>query len=59
MGIDDRKQLVLQAIVRLYSKEGEPVGSTLLARHFSIPVSSATLRNEMAELEEVGLLEKP
>ncbi|MEG2930861.1 MAG: heat-inducible transcriptional repressor HrcA [Ruthenibacterium sp.] len=59
MGIDDRKQLVLQAIVRLYSKAGEPVGSTLLARHFSIPVSSATLRNEMAALTKLGLLEQP
>lgn len=59
MGIDDRKQQVLRAIVRLYGTGGEPVGSTLLAQHFSMPISSATLRNEMAALTRLGLLEQP
>lgn len=59
LGIDDRKARVLQAIVRLYSSDGEPVGSTLLAQHFSMAVSSATLRNEMAMLTKLGLLEQP
>lgn len=59
MAIDDRKQRVLTAIVSLYSAEGEPVGSTLLSRYFDMAVSSATLRNEMAALTKLGLLEQP
>lgn len=59
MSIDDRKQRVLTAIVSLYSTEGEPVGSTLLSRYFDMAVSSATLRNEMAALTKMGLLEQP
>lgn len=59
MSIDDRKQRVLQAIVRLYSAGGEPVGSGLLAEEFDRAVSSATLRNEMKALEKLGLLEQP
>ena len=49
MTMDARKQRVLQAIVALYGLEGEPVGSSVLANYFDIAVSSATLRNEMAE----------
>lgn len=59
MAIDDRKQRVLTAIVSLYSGAGEPVGSTLLSRYFDMAVSSATLRNEMAALTKLGLLEQP
>lgn len=59
MAIDDRKQRVLRAIVTLYESEGEPVGSGLLAEHFDVPVSSATLRNEMALLTKLGFLEQP
>ena len=59
MAIDDRKQRVLRAIVTLYSTDGEPVGSGLLAQHFDRAVSSATLRNEMAALTKLGLLEQP
>lgn len=59
MPIDDRKQRVLRAIVALYSTDGEPVGSGLLAEHFGRAVSSATLRNEMAALTKLGLLEQP
>ena len=59
MPIDDRKQRVLRAIVSLYSDDGEPVGSGLLAEHFGRAVSSATLRNEMAALTKLGLLEQP
>lgn len=57
--IDDRKQRILTAIVGLYSSVGEPVGSNLLCRHFDMAVSSATLRNEMAALTRLGLLEQP
>lgn len=59
MPIDDRKQRILMEIVSLYAAAGEPVGSSLLSRHFDMPVSSATLRNEMAALTRLGLLEQP
>ena len=57
--MDDRKQRVLRAIVTLYGTDGEPVGSSLLAEYFGRAVSSATLRNEMAALTRLGLLEQP
>jgi heat-inducible transcriptional repressor len=57
--VDERKQRVLQAIVALYGLEGEPVGSGVLANYFDMAVSSATLRNEMAALTKLGLLEQP
>ena len=59
MAIDDRKQRILRAIVSLYATDGEPVGSNLLSRYFDMAVSSATLRNEMAALTKLGLLEQP
>ncbi len=59
MPIDDRKQRILMAIVSLYAADGEPVGSNLLSRYFDMAVSSATLRNEMAALTKLGLLEQP
>ena len=45
--------------VALYGLEGEPVGSSVLANYFDMAVSSATLRNEMAALTKLGLLEQP
>ena len=57
--MDDRKRRVLRAIVTLYGADGEPVGSGLLAEQFGHAVSSATLRNEMAALTKLGLLEQP
>ena len=59
MPMDDRKRRVLRAIVTLYGADGEPVGSGLLAEQFGHAVSSATLRNEMAALTKLGLLEQP
>ena len=59
MAMDARKQRILEAIVALYSTDGEPVGSGLLASYFDMAVSSATLRNEMAALTRLGLLEQP
>ncbi len=59
MAMDERKRRVLQAIVALYGLEGEPVGSSVLANYFDMAVSSATLRNEMAALTKLGLLEQP
>ncbi|MGN0976095.1 MAG: heat-inducible transcriptional repressor HrcA [Gemmiger sp.] len=59
MTMDARKQRILEAIVALYAMDGEPVGSGLLANYFDMAVSSATLRNEMAALTKLGLLEQP
>ncbi len=59
MAMDERKRRVLQAIVTLYGLEGEPVGSSVLANYLDMSVSSATLRNEMAALTRLGLLEQP
>ncbi|WP_418668344.1 heat-inducible transcriptional repressor HrcA [Allofournierella sp.] len=59
MAMDDRKQRVLEAIVALYTEGGEPVGSGLLCQYLNMSVSSATLRNEMAALTKLGLLEQP
>lgn len=59
MAIDDRKQKILMAIVSLYAGDGEPVGSNLLSNYLDMAVSSATLRNEMATLTKMGLLDQP
>lgn len=59
MALDDRKKQVLKAIVDDYVSTYEPVGSKSLIEKHNFTVSSATLRNEMAELEKMGLLEKP
>lgn len=59
MAMDDRKQRIMMAIVSLYASDGEPVGSNLLSKYFDMAVSSATLRNEMAVLTKLGLLEQP
>lgn len=57
--VDDRKLSVLAAIVEEYIKTGEPVGSKAVAGLLNMAVSSATIRNDMAALEKLGLLEQP
>jgi heat-inducible transcriptional repressor len=59
MEIGPRKQALLQAIVDTYVRSAEPVGSEWLATHQNLGVRSATIRNEMAELTELGLLRQP
>ena len=59
MALDERKKQVLNAIVDDYVSTYEPVGSKTLIERHNFTVSSATLRNEMAELERLGLIEKP
>jgi heat-inducible transcriptional repressor len=59
MKIDDRKQKVLLAIVHDYIATAEPVGSRTIAKKFKLGVSPATIRNEMADLEEQGYIEQP
>lgn len=59
MAIDERKIRVLQAIINDYIITGEPVGSRTIAKKYDLGVGSATIRNEMADLEELGYLEQP
>lgn len=57
--IDERKQVILKAVVIDYVRTAEPVGSHTLMSHYSLGVKSATIRNEMAELAELGYLRQP
>ncbi len=57
--LSERKKKILKAIVEAHIKEGEPVGSKYLTQAGGISLSPATIRNEMAELEEMGYLEQP
>ena len=57
--LSERKKLILKAIVDAHIADGEPVGSKYLMENKQIPCSSATIRNEMAELEALGYLEQP
>ncbi|MBR7146723.1 MAG: heat-inducible transcription repressor HrcA, partial [Oscillospiraceae bacterium] len=57
--LSDRKRKILQAIVEAHIADGGPVGSKYLAQDKQLACSSATIRNEMAELEAMGYLEQP
>lgn len=57
--MDERKKKVLLAIVKDFISTAEPVGSRTIARKYKIGVSPATIRNEMADLEEMGYIEQP
>ena len=57
--LSERKKLILKAIIDTHINMGEPVGSKYLTRYEQITFSPATIRNEMAELEEMGYLEQP
>lgn len=57
--LSDRKKLILKAIIEAHIKTGEPVGSKYLTENMQIACSSATIRNEMAELESLGYLAQP
>lgn len=57
--VEDRKQRILRAIIDDYIQTAEPVGSRTVARKYLLGVSPATIRNEMADLEEQGYLEQP
>ena len=57
--MDERKMRILQAIIDSYIDSAEPVGSRFIARRYNLGVSPATIRNEMADLEEMGYLEQP
>lgn len=57
--MDDRKMRILQAIIRNYLESGEPVGSRTISKYTDLNLSSATIRNEMADLEELGFIVQP
>lgn len=57
--LDNRKKRILQAIVEEYIHTAEPVSSASLLNNYGLQCSSATIRNEMSELESIGLLDKP
>ena len=59
MGLGERKKRILKAIIDEYIKNAEPVGSKFIAMRNDINLSSATVRNEMSDLEELGYLEQP
>ncbi|NLP36530.1 MAG: heat-inducible transcription repressor HrcA [Firmicutes bacterium] len=58
-GLNERKQKILHAVVTDYIQTAEPVGSRTISRHYQIDLSAATIRNEMADLEELGYLTQP
>lgn len=59
MELDERKLKILQAIIRNYLETGEPVGSRTISKYTDLNLSSATIRNEMSDLEEMGYILQP
>lgn len=57
--MDDRKLKILQVIIDDFIRTAQPVGSRTLAKKYGLGISSATIRNEMADLEDLGLLTQP
>ena len=59
MQLDDRKWTILKAIIQTYLDTGDPVGSRTISKMSDLNLSSATIRNEMSDLEEMGLIIQP
>lgn len=59
MQLSERKIRILQAIIRNYLETGEPVGSRTISKYTDLNLSSATIRNEMSDLEEMGYILQP
>lgn len=59
MELDSRKKAILNAIIRNYQETGEPVGSRTISKLSELQVSPATIRNEMSDLREMGLIAQP
>ena len=59
MDLDERKTKILNAIIQTYLDTGEPVGSRTISKFTDLNLSSATIRNEMADLEEMGFILQP
>ena len=59
MDLDERKKIILKAIIKTYLETGEPVGSRTISKYTDLNLSSATIRNEMSDLEEMGYILQP
>lgn len=59
MELDERKEKILKAIIQTYLETGEPVGSRTISKYSGLKLSSATIRNEMSDLEELGYIIQP
>lgn len=59
MELDGRKVTILKAIIKTYLETGEPVGSRTISKYSDLKLSSATIRNEMSDLEEMGYILQP
>lgn len=59
MELDERKEKILKAIIQTYLETGEPVGSRTISKYSDLKLSSATIRNEMSDLEELGYIVQP
>jgi len=59
MELNERKVKILQAVIRNYLETGEPVGSRTISKYTDLNLSSATIRNEMSDLEELGYIMQP
>lgn len=59
MELDERKAKILTAIIQTYQETGEPVGSRTISKYTDLKLSSATIRNEMSDLEDMGLIVQP
>ncbi len=59
MQLDERKWKILKAIINTYLETGEPVGSRTISKYADLNLSSATIRNEMSDLEELGYILQP
>ena len=59
MELSERKVKILQAIIRNYLETGEPVGSRTISKYTDLNLSSASIRNEMSDLEEMGYILQP
>ena len=57
--LDERKKTILKAIIQTYLETGEPVGSRTISKYTDLNLSSATIRNEMSDLEEMGYIIQP
>lgn len=57
--LTDRQMLILRMVVEDYVRSAEPIGSRTISKHLDLGLSAATIRNEMADLEELGYLEQP
>ena len=57
--LTDRKKRILKAIIKTYMETGEPVGSRTISKYTDLNVSSATIRNEMSDLTDLGYIEQP